>query len=186
MGVEKQYNYYSEQYGRGGCCPCGYLLILFPARGVRGGQKADVDSTSWPHVRVGPHVPPSTAGRAETIGSGTSSSGDEGGPQSLVWWSVCSVSAHRGLARGARVPRTSQSTEYGHGSLDDSCTRTWVGLPKGHTWHLSWSCGLGEASAMGTAPGSGCCCSSPEADSWWGFWFGNLALLGKEGESAAR
>ena len=28
--------------------------------------------------------------------------------------------------------------------------------------------------------------SSPEADSWWGFWFGNLALLGKEGESAAR
>ena len=62
MGVEKQYNYYSEQYGYGGCCPCGYLLILFHVCGVRGDQKASVDSTSWPHVHVGPHVPPSTAG----------------------------------------------------------------------------------------------------------------------------
>ena len=43
MGVEKQCDYYSEQYGRGGCCPRGRLLILF-------------------HVRVGPHVPPSTVG----------------------------------------------------------------------------------------------------------------------------
>lgn len=129
---------------------------------------------------------PSTAGCTETICSGTSSSGDEGGPQTLIWWSVCSVSAHRGLARGARVPRTSQSMACGHGSLGDSCTRTWVGPPKGHTWHLPWSCGLGEASVMGTAPGSGCCCSSPEADSWSGVWFGNLALLGKEGESASR
>lgn len=62
MGMEKQYNYYSEQYGHGGCCPCGYLLILFHVCGVRGDQKASVDSTPWPHVHVGPHVPPALQG----------------------------------------------------------------------------------------------------------------------------
>lgn len=126
-------------------------------------------------VRVDPMCP-STAGRAAFI-SGTSSSGDEEAsiPGLVVY--LLSFSP-QGLARGARVPRTSQSTEYGHGSLDDSCTCTWVGLPGRATRHLSWRAVVWEASAMGSSWLS-CCCSSPEADSWWGFWFGESCFAWK-------
>ena len=166
MGVEKQCDYYSEQYGCGGCCPRGRLLILF-------------------HVRVGPHAPPALQGeqRPSVVGHHPVLM-----REALRPWSgglvVCLLRfSPKRASPGSKGTQDQPEHGCGRGSLGDSRTHPWAGRPRGHTWHLPWSCGLREASAVGTAPGSGWCCSSPEADSRWGVWFGNLALLRKEGDS---
>lgn len=80
------------------------------------------------------------------------------------------------------MPRTSQSTEHGHGSLDDSCTAS-VGSAEGPHVASVLELWFGEASAMGTAPGSAAVVPVQSQIPWWGFWFGNLALLEEGGIS---
>lgn len=128
--MEKQYYYYSEQYGHG----------------VRGGQKAGVDGTSWPRFRVGPHMitcPPALWG--------------EQGPSIVGCRPVLMREALRSWSGGLSAQLRLEWLAKGAGvpSSMASALERWFGANQRYPF-------------LSRAPGSGCCWSGLEVDLGWG------------------